>query len=169
MKLIIQIPCYNEEATLPATLADLPRSLPGVDEIEYLVIDDGSTDRTVEVARAAGRAAHRAAPAQPRAGGGLRDRPGCVRWRPARTSSSTPTPTTSIAGRDMAKLVAPILAGEADIVVGDRGVAALRAFFADQARVAAAGQLGGADVRRASRSRMRRAASAHSPARRRCT
>lgn len=53
-KLIIQIPCFNEEETLPLTLGDLPRSVPGVDEVEWLVIDDGSTDRTVEVARAHG-------------------------------------------------------------------------------------------------------------------
>ncbi|MCX7683063.1 MAG: glycosyltransferase, partial [Anaerolineae bacterium] len=51
MKLIIQIPCYNEEATLPQTIRDLPRSIPGVDDIEVLVVDDGSTDRTAEVAR----------------------------------------------------------------------------------------------------------------------
>src|SRR3954447_13836926 len=54
MKLIIQIPCLNEEETLPATLADLPREVPGVDTVEWLVIDDGSTDRTIEVARANG-------------------------------------------------------------------------------------------------------------------
>ena len=54
MKLIIQIPCLNEEEQLPATLADLPREVPGFDEVEWLVIDDGSTDRTVEVARAHG-------------------------------------------------------------------------------------------------------------------
>jgi len=54
VKLVIQIPCFNEEETLPATLADLPRSVPGVDVVEWLVIDDGSTDRTVEVARAHG-------------------------------------------------------------------------------------------------------------------
>src|SRR3954463_8509708 len=54
MKLIIQIPCFNEEDQLPATLSDLPRELPGVDTIEWLIIDDGSTDRTVEVARANG-------------------------------------------------------------------------------------------------------------------
>mgnify|MGYP006269633011 CR=1 FL=1 len=53
-KLIIQIPCYNEEGTLGATLADLPRELPGVDEIEWLIIDDGSRDRTIEVAQASG-------------------------------------------------------------------------------------------------------------------
>ena len=54
MKLIIQIPCYNEEKTLPQVIADFPESLPGIDEIEYLVIDDGSSDQTVEVARKLG-------------------------------------------------------------------------------------------------------------------
>ena len=54
MKLIIQIPCYNEAEMLPLTLHDLPRSLPGIDAIEYLVIDNGSTDLTAEVARQAG-------------------------------------------------------------------------------------------------------------------
>ncbi len=54
MKLIIQIPCFNEEKTLPQTLADLPKSLDGVDEIDLLIIDDGSTDETVRVARELG-------------------------------------------------------------------------------------------------------------------
>lgn len=54
MKLIIQIPCLNEEETLPQAIKDLPRSIEGIDCIEYLVIDDGSTDRTVEVARECG-------------------------------------------------------------------------------------------------------------------
>jgi len=54
MKLIIQIPCYNEEETLPQVIKDLPREIEGVDEIEYLVIDDGSSDRTVEVAKELG-------------------------------------------------------------------------------------------------------------------
>lgn len=54
MKLIIQIPCLNEEVALPRTLADLPREVPGVDRVEWLVIDDGSTDRTVDVARELG-------------------------------------------------------------------------------------------------------------------
>ena len=54
MKLIVQIPCYNEEETLPETIRDVPRVIDGVDEVEILVIDDGSTDRTVEVAREAG-------------------------------------------------------------------------------------------------------------------
>jgi len=47
MKLIIQIPCYNEEQTLPVVFADLPKQIDGIDEIETLIIDDGSTDRTV--------------------------------------------------------------------------------------------------------------------------
>ncbi|MFC1862391.1 glycosyltransferase family 2 protein [Thermodesulfobacteriota bacterium] len=51
MKLIIQIPCHNEEETLGITLSELPRELPGVDEIEWLIIDDGSTDQTVKVAK----------------------------------------------------------------------------------------------------------------------
>ncbi|MEL6236651.1 MAG: glycosyltransferase family 2 protein, partial [Pseudomonadota bacterium] len=54
MKLIIQIPCYNEEDQLPATLADLPRNVAGFDTVEWLIVDDGSHDRTVEVARAHG-------------------------------------------------------------------------------------------------------------------
>ena len=51
MKLIIQIPCKDEEEALPVTLRDLPREVPGFDVVEWLVIDDGSTDRTIEVAR----------------------------------------------------------------------------------------------------------------------
>ncbi len=54
MKLIIQIPCYDEEETLAVTLSALPREVPGIDVVEWLVVDDGSTDRTVEVAKASG-------------------------------------------------------------------------------------------------------------------
>jgi glycosyltransferase involved in cell wall biosynthesis len=53
MKLIIQIPCYNEEETLPETVRDIPRLIEGIDEVEILVIDDGSTDKTIEVAKEA--------------------------------------------------------------------------------------------------------------------
>jgi len=54
MKLIIQIPCYNEEETLAVTYADLPKQIDGIEEIEYLIINDGSSDRTVEVAQELG-------------------------------------------------------------------------------------------------------------------
>jgi len=54
MKLIIQIPCYNEEKTLPEVINDLPKELPGIDIIEYLVIDDGSKDKTIQVAKQLG-------------------------------------------------------------------------------------------------------------------
>ena len=54
MKLIIQIPCYNEEKSLPITLNALPKKIEGIDEIEVLIINDGSTDKTVEVARSLG-------------------------------------------------------------------------------------------------------------------
>jgi glycosyltransferase involved in cell wall biosynthesis len=50
VKLIVQIPCYNEEATLPLVVRSIPRSIPGIDEVAVLVIDDGSTDRTAAVA-----------------------------------------------------------------------------------------------------------------------
>jgi len=51
MKLIIQIPCFNEEKTLPQTIRDIPRQIAGISEVEILVIDDGSTDDTIDVAR----------------------------------------------------------------------------------------------------------------------
>jgi len=54
MKIIIQIPCYNEEKTLPGVIEDLPKQIPGVDHVEYLVINDGSTDKTLDVARKLG-------------------------------------------------------------------------------------------------------------------
>ena len=54
MKLIVQIPCLDEQETLPATIADIPRQIDGLERVEILIIDDGSTDRTVEVARQCG-------------------------------------------------------------------------------------------------------------------
>ncbi len=54
MKLIVQIPCFNEETTLPETVRDIPRSIEGIDKVEILIIDDGSSDRTVEIAKELG-------------------------------------------------------------------------------------------------------------------
>src|SRR5581483_7376694 len=54
MKLVIFIPCLNEEKTLPPTLKSIPKNIPGIDEIQVLIIDDGSTDKTVEVAKKLG-------------------------------------------------------------------------------------------------------------------
>lgn len=127
MKLIIQIPCYNEEATLPQTLRDLPRTIPGVDEIEVLVIDDGSRDRTAEIAQALGVDHILRLPRNM----GLA----------AAFSKGLETALTlgadiivntdgdnQYCGADIVRLVQPILSGEADIVVGDRGVGALEHF-----------------------------------------
>jgi glycosyltransferase involved in cell wall biosynthesis len=119
MKLIIQIPCYNEEETLPLTIRDLPTSIPGIDEIEVLVIDDGSTDRTVDVARDLG----------------VRHITGFPRNRGLAKAFALGLNTSlslgadiivntdadnQYCGEDIPKLVEPLLRGEADLVVGDR-------------------------------------------------
>src|SRR5690349_7316597 len=121
MKLIIQIPCFNEEEQLPATLADLPRELPGIDEIEWLIIDDGSADRTVEVARAHG--VHHIVR--------LTNNKGLAAAFQAGLDASLKLGADIIVntdadnqyhGGDVPKLVEPILRGDADMVVGDRQV-----------------------------------------------
>ncbi|MBW8059595.1 MAG: glycosyltransferase family 2 protein [Solirubrobacterales bacterium] len=121
MKLIVQIPCLNEEATLPATLADLPRQIDGIDEIEFLVIDDGSTDRTAEVARRHG-VEHivRLTNNKGLAAGFQAGLDACLKLG-AEIVVNTDA-DNQYRGADIPKLIAPILAGEADIVVGDRRV-----------------------------------------------
>ncbi len=127
MKLIIQIPCYNEEETLSKTLHDLPRALPGVDEIKWLVVDDGSTDRTAKVAQECG--ADYVVP--------LRQNQGLAHAFLSGLEAALQFGADVIVntdadnqyhGQDVARLIAPILAGKADIVVGDRGVATLAHF-----------------------------------------
>jgi glycosyltransferase involved in cell wall biosynthesis len=121
MKLIIQIPCLNEESTLPATIAALPRQIPGVDEVELLVIDDGSTDRTVEVAREQGvehivrLTNNKGLAAAFQAG-----LDACLKLDADLIVNTDAD--NQYSGADVPKLVAPILAGEADMVVGDRRV-----------------------------------------------
>jgi glycosyltransferase involved in cell wall biosynthesis len=121
VKLIIQIPCYNEAETLPVTLAELPNELPGIDVIECLVIDDGSQDNTAEIAAELGVAHIVRFP---------RNR-GLARAFAAGLEASILNGADLIVntdadnqyhGADVAQLIEPILAGRADIVVGDRDV-----------------------------------------------
>lgn len=127
MKLVIQIPCYNEEATLAATLRDLPQALPGLDEIEILVIDDGSTDGTVAVAESLG-VAHiiRLGRNQGLARAFLTGLEAALQLD-ADIIVNTDGDNQYV-GADVEKLLRPILAEEADMVVGDRGVATVSHF-----------------------------------------
>ncbi len=129
MKLIVQIPCFNEEATLPATLACLPRQVPGFTQVEWLVIDDGSTDRTVEVARAHG-VDHVVS---------MNGNQGLARAYMAGLSAAADLGADVIAStdadnqylaEDIVALVRPILHGSADIVIGARPIETIRHFSA---------------------------------------
>jgi glycosyltransferase involved in cell wall biosynthesis len=133
MKLVIQIPCYNEEGTLPQTLNDLPRSLPGVDEIEILVIDDGSTDCTARVAEEWG-VTHvmRQGRNQGLARTFLTGLEAALRLG-ADVIVNTDA-DNQYRGEDVARLIVPILSGKADMVVGDRGVGTV-AHFAPSKRL----------------------------------
>ncbi|MDX6663319.1 MAG: hypothetical protein QOG09_1421 [Solirubrobacterales bacterium] len=121
MKLIIQIPCLNEEETLPITLADLPRELDGFERVEWLVIDDGSTDRTLEVAREHG-VDHivRLTSHQGLASGFQAGLDACLKLG-ADVVVNTDADNQYRAD-DIPKLVAPVLAGDADMVVGTRDI-----------------------------------------------
>jgi glycosyltransferase involved in cell wall biosynthesis len=127
MKLIVQVPCLNEEASLPETLRAIPRSIPGIDRVEVLIVDDGSTDRTGEVARAHGAdhvvrfTRHKGLAAAFMAGLDASLRLGADII--VNTDADNQYP-----GHEIPRLIAPILAGEADMVVGDRGVAEVQHF-----------------------------------------
>src|SRR5947209_5116257 len=146
MKLIIQIPCLNEEEQLPATLADLPRAVAGFDDVEWLVVDDGSTDRTVEVARAHGvdhvvrLTNNKGLAAAFQAGIDA-----CLKLG-ADVIVNTDADNQYDA-RDIPKLLGPILRGEADLVVGDRVIDSIEHFSPLKKRLQ---HYGSAVVRRAS-------------------
>jgi len=127
MKLIIQIPCYNEAETLPDTLKMLPRTIEGFDQVEVLIIDDGSIDDTAEVARRAGsdhvvRMSHHAG----LAGAFSAGLDACLRLG-ADVIVNTDA-DNQYEAQDIPLLVMPVLHGQAEMVVGDRGVATLPAF-----------------------------------------
>ena len=123
-KLVIQIPCLNEAATLPGTLADIPRSVPGIDVVEVLVIDDGSRDGTADVARALG-VDHvvRLRRNKGLAAAFMAGIDACIK-QGADFIVNTDA-DNQYAGHEIPKLLAPLLSGEADIVIGDRNIAEL--------------------------------------------
>lgn len=127
MKLIIQIPCYNEAQTLPQTVADLPTHLDGIDTIEVLVVDDGSCDETVAVAQTLG--VHHIVK-HPRNLGLARAfatglEAALVQGADIIVNTDA---DNQYCGTEIERLVAPILAGRAQMVVGDRGVGQLALF-----------------------------------------
>ncbi len=126
MKLVIQVPAWNEEANLPEALEALPREVEGFDEVEVLVIDDGSTDRTAEVAREHGAAVVRLPVHRGLAVAFATGITESLR-RGADVIVNTDADNQYDA-RDIPALVAPILAGEAQMVIGDRQVATIPHF-----------------------------------------
>ncbi len=127
VKLIIQIPCLNEEKTLPITLREIPRNYQGIDEVEILVIDDGSTDNTVQVAREHG-AKHIIE---------LTNHKGLAECFMVGLDASLRLGADVIVntdgdnqykGEDIQKLIQPILSGDADMVIGDRNVKGIKHF-----------------------------------------
>jgi len=127
MKLIIQIPCYNEQLALAVTLAELPRRVAGVDIVEWLIVDDGSADDTVAVARAHGVDHIIRHPANLGLAKAFMTGLSACLDQGADIIVNTDADNQYHAG-DIPVLIAPILAGRADITIGARPVAAIRHF-----------------------------------------
>ncbi|MBT4609780.1 MAG: glycosyltransferase family 2 protein, partial [Gemmatimonadetes bacterium] len=119
MKLIVQIPCLNEEETLAATLADIPRQVDGIDQVEVLIIDDGSTDNTSQVARQHG-ADHIVRFAQNRGLGHAFKAGFDTALKLGADIIINTDGDNQYFGGDVATLVQPILEQRADLVIGDR-------------------------------------------------
>ncbi|MCL2446985.1 MAG: glycosyltransferase family 2 protein [Oscillospiraceae bacterium] len=131
MKLIIQIPCFNEEESLPVTYADLPRQLDGIDCLEYLIINDGSADRTVEVARELG--IHHIVSFKQNKGLARAFSAGldtCLRLGADIVVNTDAD--NQYNGADIARLIEPILANKADMVIGERPIADTEHFSASK-------------------------------------
>lgn len=127
MKLIVQIPCFNEEATLPATFNDIPKQIDGVDVVEILIIDDGSTDKTIEVAKALG--VNHIVINKNNKGLARTFRTGLNECLKLGADIIVNTDgDNQYAGWDIPKLIQPILDGKADVVVGDRNTAKVAHF-----------------------------------------
>jgi len=124
MKLIIQIPCYNEAETLPVTIRALPRTLTGIDVVEYLVIDNGSTDRTLEVAHQAGVQPYHPSAVRSLAGAFVAGIEACLE-RGADIIVNTDADNQYNAD-DIQRFGRANPGGRAQLVVGDRGVSTQR-------------------------------------------
>ena len=127
MKLIIQIPCFNEEETFPCTVNDLPKQIEGIDQIEYLIINDGSIDNTVQVARELG--VHHVVNFPNNRGlakGFMAGIDACLKLGADIIVNTDGD--NQYKGDNIEKLIQPILKGEADVVVGDRQVDKVKHF-----------------------------------------
>ncbi|MBD2022104.1 glycosyltransferase family 2 protein, partial [Leptolyngbya sp. FACHB-36] len=126
-KVIIQIPCYNEEATLGVTLSELPRNLPGVDTVEWLIINDGSLDKTVDVARACG--VDHIISFEQNQGLAKAFMAGLEACLKAGADIIVNTDADNqYCAADIPALIEPILSGEAAIVVGERPISKIKHF-----------------------------------------